>query len=204
MFADQKICKDCNHRWVYKAYFKVLCCVLKLNSEQELRNSCIEVLDSDPITLSMVVDWTTTGFKDVLLLLFVLFSFHDLPRSNVVVGLASISSAVKNVQVCYRFKANIHYLRKNIRLPKSFLVNRYEREEAFHSLQVTVKSCKLEDSLEQFVNGEILEGDNAYFCEKCNERVSIPALFSPQDSLICFAVEPFLANVFALTWHYVN
>lgn len=52
------------------------------------------------------------------------------------------------------------------------VVNRYEREEAFHSLQVTVKNYKLEDSLEQFVNGEILEGDNAYFCEKCNERVS--------------------------------
>lgn len=48
--------------------------------------------------------------------------------------------------------------------------HRYEREEAFHSLQVTVKNHKLEDSLEQFVNGEILEGDNAYFCEKCNER----------------------------------
>ena len=54
-----------------------------------------------------------------------------------------------------------------------FVDNRYEREEAFHSLQVTVKNCKLEDSLEQFVNGEILEGDNAYFCEKCNERVSM-------------------------------
>lgn len=53
------------------------------------------------------------------------------------------------------------------------LVDRYEREEAFHSLQVTVKNLKLEDSLEQFVNGEILEGDNSYFCEKCNERVSI-------------------------------
>lgn len=58
-------------------------------------------------------------------------------------------------------------------LTKRFVDDRYEREEAFHSLQVTVKNCKLEDSLEQFVNGEILEGDNAYFCEKCNERVSI-------------------------------
>lgn len=48
---------------------------------------------------------------------------------------------------------------------------RYEREEAFYSLPVTVKNLRLEDSLEQFVNGEILEGDNAYFCEKCNERV---------------------------------
>ena len=58
-------------------------------------------------------------------------------------------------------------------LTKSCVDDRYEREEAFHSLQVTVKNYKLEDSLEQFVNGEILEGDNAYFCEKCNERVSI-------------------------------
>ena len=38
---------------------------------------------------------------------------------------------------------------------------------------MTVKNLKLEDSLEQFVNGEILEGDNAYFCEKCKERVSM-------------------------------
>lgn len=59
----------------------------------------------------------------------------------------------------------------------TFLGDRYEREEAFHSLQVTVKNHKLEDSLEQFVNGEILEGDNAYFCEKCNERVTIHVLF---------------------------
>jgi hypothetical protein len=57
---------------------------------------------------------------------------------------------------------------------------RYEREEAFYSLPVTVKNLRLEDSLEQFVNGEILEGDNAYFCEKCNERVRmIIILFSP-------------------------
>ncbi|EDO44319.1 predicted protein, partial [Nematostella vectensis] len=48
--------------------------------------------------------------------------------------------------------------------------HRYEREEAFYSLPVTVKNHNLQDSLEQFVNGEILEGDNAYFCEKCNKR----------------------------------
>ncbi|XP_070563005.1 ubiquitin carboxyl-terminal hydrolase 24-like isoform X2 [Ptychodera flava] len=48
--------------------------------------------------------------------------------------------------------------------------HRYEREEAFFALNLTVKSHNLESSLEQFVRGEILEGDNAYFCEKCGEK----------------------------------
>jgi len=34
-----------------------------------------------------------------------------------------------------------------------------------------VKAGSLEDSLKQFVAGEKLEGDNSYFCEKCNEKV---------------------------------
>ncbi|XP_077980970.1 ubiquitin carboxyl-terminal hydrolase 24-like [Glandiceps talaboti] len=48
--------------------------------------------------------------------------------------------------------------------------HRYEREEPFFALNLTVKSQNLESSLEQFVRGEILEGDNAYFCEKCSEK----------------------------------
>ena len=48
---------------------------------------------------------------------------------------------------------------------------RYEREEEFFALNLTVKSHNLESSLEQFVRGEMLEGDNAYLCEKCEEKV---------------------------------
>ena len=51
-------------------------------------------------------------------------------------------------------------------------VDRYEREEIFYALNVTVKNATLEDSLAQFVKGELLEGDNAYFCEKCGAKVS--------------------------------
>ncbi len=51
---------------------------------------------------------------------------------------------------------------------------RYEREEEFFALNLTVKSHSLESSLDQFVRGEMLDGDNAYFCEKCNEKVSFP------------------------------
>ena len=53
-----------------------------------------------------------------------------------------------------------------------FLVpTRYEREEAFIALNLTVKNATLQDSLDQFVKGELLEGANAYFCEKCGEKV---------------------------------
>ncbi|XP_071953763.1 ubiquitin carboxyl-terminal hydrolase 24-like [Antedon mediterranea] len=48
--------------------------------------------------------------------------------------------------------------------------HRYEREEEFFALNLTVKSQNLDASLEQFVRGEMLEGDNAYLCEKCNEK----------------------------------
>ncbi|XP_076309376.1 ubiquitin carboxyl-terminal hydrolase 24-like isoform X2 [Tachypleus tridentatus] len=48
--------------------------------------------------------------------------------------------------------------------------HRYEREETFMALNLPVKSHSLLDSLEQFVKGELLEGDNAYFCEKCGEK----------------------------------
>ena len=49
--------------------------------------------------------------------------------------------------------------------------HRYEREEAFFALNLTVKNATLQDSLDQFVKGELLEGDNAYYCEKCGEKV---------------------------------
>lgn len=38
------------------------------------------------------------------------------------------------------------------------------------ALNLTVKSDNLEESLSQFVKGELLEGDNAYFCEKVQMR----------------------------------
>jgi len=45
--------------------------------------------------------------------------------------------------------------------------HRYEREQTFMALNLTVKSNNLQESLDQFVKGELLEGDNAYYCEKC-------------------------------------
>ena len=53
------------------------------------------------------------------------------------------------------------------------LFHRYEREQEFHSIPVTVKCRTLESSLEQYMTDEIMEGDNAYYCEKCRENVSV-------------------------------
>ena len=50
--------------------------------------------------------------------------------------------------------------------------HKYEREQTFMALNLTVKSANLTESLDQFVRGELLEGDNAYYCEKCNAKRS--------------------------------
>lgn len=43
-----------------------------------------------------------------------------------------------------------------------------EREEQFMAIPLQVKNKKsVLEGLEQFVEGEMLEGDNAYYCEKC-------------------------------------
>lgn len=48
-----------------------------------------------------------------------------------------------------------------------------ERAEDFMTLPVQVKNKKsLQDSLESFVEGEILEGDNAYQCDYCETKVT--------------------------------
>lgn len=48
-----------------------------------------------------------------------------------------------------------------------------EREESFNSISLQVKNKKsIQDSLDSFVEGEMLEGDNAYFCEKCDKKVN--------------------------------
>jgi ubiquitin C-terminal hydrolase len=52
--------------------------------------------------------------------------------------------------------------------------HRYERFEHFFTLQLTVfgnRSNSLLGSLQEFVAGELLEGDNQYFCSQCNKKV---------------------------------
>jgi ubiquitin carboxyl-terminal hydrolase 9/24 len=48
-----------------------------------------------------------------------------------------------------------------------------EKHETYTSIILQVKNKRsILESLEEFINGEMLEGDNAYFCEKCNKKVN--------------------------------
>ena len=53
------------------------------------------------------------------------------------------------------------------------VVPRYSREEPFTALNIEIRNQQnLIESLEQYVKGDLLEGANAYHCEKCNKKVS--------------------------------
>ncbi|CAI4225499.1 unnamed protein product [Auanema sp. JU1783] len=50
--------------------------------------------------------------------------------------------------------------------------HRYSREEPFTSISIDVQSHNnLLESLKEYVLGDVLENDNAYFCEKCQKKV---------------------------------
>uniref|UniRef100_A0A2K5V0L8 Ubiquitin specific peptidase 9 Y-linked n=1 Tax=Macaca fascicularis TaxID=9541 RepID=A0A2K5V0L8_MACFA len=50
--------------------------------------------------------------------------------------------------------------------------HRYECEESFTTLNVDIRNHQnLLDSLEQYIKGDLLEGANAYRCEKCDKKL---------------------------------
>ena len=49
---------------------------------------------------------------------------------------------------------------------------RYSREESFTALNIDIRNQQhLFESLDAFVKGDLLEGANAYHCEKCDKKV---------------------------------
>jgi len=50
--------------------------------------------------------------------------------------------------------------------------HKYESTEPFLSFSIPVKNKKsIIEGLNAFVQGDMLEGDNAYYCEKCDKKV---------------------------------
>ena len=50
--------------------------------------------------------------------------------------------------------------------------HQYERSEPFLNIDVPVKNKKtIYESLNAFITGDMLEGDNAYLCAKCDKKV---------------------------------
>lgn len=67
-----------------------------------------------------------------------------------------------------------------------FCVVRYECEESFTTLNVDIRNHQnLLDSMEQYVKGDLLEGANAYHCEKCNKKVRMEHPSGTQPVLEC-------------------
>ncbi len=65
-------------------------------------------------------------------------------------------------------------------LKQHIVIFRYSREESFTTLNVDIRNHQnLLESLEQYVKGDLLEGANAYHCEKCNKKVINTASFHP-------------------------
>lgn len=53
-----------------------------------------------------------------------------------------------------------------------YFIVRYSKEEPFSVISVDIRNhSNLTDSLEQYVKGELLEGADAYHCDKCNKKV---------------------------------
>ena len=66
-----------------------------------------------------------------------------------------------------------------------FLLCRYSREEPFTALNIEIRNQQhLFESLDAFVKGDLLEGANAYHCEKCDKKVS--SCVFPQLHEHCF------------------
>ena len=54
------------------------------------------------------------------------------------------------------------------------ILSRYTHSKPFTALNVDVRlQPHLLESLEAFVKGDLLEGNNAYWCEKCNKKVCV-------------------------------
>ena len=77
-----------------------------------------------------------------------------------------------NLQPTYRCFQNLKNFPKNNFIIAKYFALRYQREEAFTTLNVDIRNhTNLFESLEQYVKGDLLEGENAYHCEKCNKKV---------------------------------
>ncbi|KAF8564396.1 hypothetical protein P879_09545 [Paragonimus westermani] len=48
--------------------------------------------------------------------------------------------------------------------------HRYDREEVFSAINLAIKTHDLHEALNQFVRGEVLDGENAYYCERCRVK----------------------------------
>ena len=67
---------------------------------------------------------------------------------------------------------HVHCICIHVAIHVGFLGYRYSREESFTALNIDIRNQQhLFESLDAFVKGDLLEGANAYHCEKCDKKV---------------------------------
>lgn len=68
--------------------------------------------------------------------------------------------------------------------------HRYSKEEPFSVFSVDIRNhSSLTESLEQYVKGELLEGADAYHCDKCDKKVGIYRLLNEAVLNISFFLQ---------------
>eukprot|EP00043_Microstomoeca_roanoka_P005964 m.59150 g.59150 ORF g.59150 m.59150 type:complete len:2271 (+) comp13209_c0_seq2:2748-9560(+) len=76
--------------------------------------------------------------------------------------------SIKRPQVLFQIFGGMFVDQKII---KSGCKHRYERDEPFTTIPITIRNCKnLLQALDNYVQGELLEGANAYKCEECDAK----------------------------------
>lgn len=76
---------------------------------------------------------------------------------------------------------------------------RYSQEQPFTALNLEIRNHQhLKESLEQYVKGDLLEGANAYYCERCGKKVGCAYSLSPS-----LAISPVITPL-AFVLHDVN
>ena len=64
-----------------------------------------------------------------------------------------------------------------------YFLFRYSKDDPFIALTIDIRNHQnLIESLDQFVKGDLLEGANAYHCDKCNKKVFT---FQLKNSPLC-------------------
>ena len=65
-----------------------------------------------------------------------------------------------------------HSISSSLTFLYSSISPRFEKQQGFTTLQLSVVQSKsLTESLQEFVRGDMLEGDNRYLCGECQEKV---------------------------------
>ena len=85
-----------------------------------------------------------------------------------------------------------------------FHMCRFSREESFTALNIDIRNQQhLFESLDAFVKGDLLEGANAYHCEKCDKKVCM--LLPDTYSIACIELKhEYRVRVLVVTSHGVN